>query len=299
MARVFVLLSMVVPAVCGPASAYYCNIAALSNKPTPPNPVTVSGWIVSTNPVQISDGSGTLTVVGLTDPFPLVYLPHDGSGTLTVAGLTPDVTNYVIVQGNCSNGVLTATTFPTIITYTITARAGPGGFIMPSGTMIVWSGASKFFTFQPNPHYAIDDVKVDGESKGAVFGNAYSFDKVSKNHTIDVSFRIITHTITASCGDNGWISPYGCVTVNDGADQWFSITPDDGYAIDEVLVGGQPKGPITASTTGFNFRNVTADRYDLCQLQEGLHDHCLRQQLPTMDRWKHQPEWRRDRGLRR
>src|SRR5207237_3110496 len=47
-----------------------------------------------------------------------------------------------------------------------------------------------------------------------------------------------SHTITASAGANGNISPSGSVTVNDGANQSFTMTPNPGYHVADVLVDG-------------------------------------------------------------
>ena len=72
------------------------------------------------------------------------------------------------------------------ITYTITAQAGQGGSISPE-SKTVSSGENVSFTITPNEGYVIADVLVDGESVGAV--SSYTFEKVSKAHTISASFR--------------------------------------------------------------------------------------------------------------
>lgn len=60
--------------------------------------------------------------------------------------------------------------------------------------------------------------------------------------------EISTWTITASAGPNGNISPAGPVTVNSGADQTFSITPNAGYHVADVVVDGVPVGPVASYT---------------------------------------------------
>lgn len=45
-------------------------------------------------------------------------------------------------------------------------------------------------------------------------------------------------TITASAGEGGTISPEGNVVVGKGADKTFTMTPNEGYEIDQVLVDG-------------------------------------------------------------
>ncbi|OGO14672.1 MAG: hypothetical protein A2Z02_02930 [Chloroflexi bacterium RBG_16_48_7] len=64
-----------------------------------------------------------------------------------------------------------------------------------------------------------------------------------------------THTITASAGAGGTISPSGAVSVNHGADQSFTINPNSGYSITGVWVDGSPVGAVTSYT----FTNVQAD----------------------------------------
>jgi hypothetical protein len=64
-----------------------------------------------------------------------------------------------------------------------------------------------------------------------------------------------TYTITASAGPNGSISPSGNVTVNQGSDKLFTITPETGYSIADVLVDGSSAGTVSSYT----FINVTED----------------------------------------
>lgn len=63
------------------------------------------------------------------------------------------------------------------------------------------------------------------------------------------------HTIRASAGVNGTISPAGWTSVGEGGEQTFTITPDAGYAVAKVLVDGRSVGAVSSYT----FRNVTQD----------------------------------------
>jgi hypothetical protein len=92
-------------------------------------------------------------------------------------------------------------------THTLTASAGAGGGISPSGAVSVADGASQAFAITPAACYAIADVLVDGGSVGAVAG--YTFTNVTVDHTIAASFTLKTFAITASAGANGSISPRG------------------------------------------------------------------------------------------
>ena len=70
--------------------------------------------------------------------------------------------------------------------YTIKATAGTGGAISPSGNVSVRGGRDQTFTITPDQGYAVSDVKIDGESIGAV--KSYTFENVRRTHTIEVIF---------------------------------------------------------------------------------------------------------------
>ena len=139
------------------------------------------------------------------------------------------------------------------VVYTITASAGAGGSIDPSGAMAVNCGTDQTFTIAPDACYQIADVLVDGSSVGAV--TSYTFTNVSATHTIAASFVPLTYTITATAGSGGSINPPGAVVVACGTDQTFTITPDACQQVVDVLVDGSSVGAVTSYT----FTNVTAN----------------------------------------
>ena len=67
---------------------------------------------------------------------------------------------------------------------------------------------------------------------------------------------IHTHTITASAGENGTISPNGAVVVNEGANQTFTFNPNNGYVIDKVKVDGTA---VSVTSNVYTITNITAD----------------------------------------
>lgn len=60
------------------------------------------------------------------------------------------------------------------------------------------------------------------------------------------------YTITATAGTDGSISPSGDVSVREGRDQTFAITPDKGYAVANVKIDGKSIGAVKSYT----FENV-------------------------------------------
>ena len=60
------------------------------------------------------------------------------------------------------------------------------------------------------------------------------------------------YTIKAAAGTGGSISPSGSVSVREGRDQTFTITPDKGYAVSNVKIDGKSIGAVKSYT----FENV-------------------------------------------
>ena len=60
------------------------------------------------------------------------------------------------------------------------------------------------------------------------------------------------YTIKATAGAGGSISPYGNVSVREGRDQTFTITPNKGYAVSNVKIDGKSIGAVKSYT----FENV-------------------------------------------
>jgi len=88
-------------------------------------------------------------------------------------------------------------------TYTITATAGTGGSISPSGSASVTAGNGQTYTITANSGYTISDVKVDGSSIGAA--STYTFSGVSSSHSISATFASAASLSagSATLGDGG------------------------------------------------------------------------------------------------
>ena len=150
----------------------------------------------------------------------------------------------------------------------IDASANNGGVISPEGRTNLTSGDSVTYSITPFSGYHISDVTVDGQSVGAV--DSYTFDNVTDNHTIAVTFARDsggnsgggsddsdpTYAIRASAGNGGSISPKGTVRVEKGDSKTYTITADKGYAIADVTVNGKSVGAVDSYT----FKNVTSDQ---------------------------------------
>ena len=75
-------------------------------------------------------------------------------------------------------------------TNAITASAGQGGTISPSGTVRVKEGNTQSFVIASNNGYAVASVLVDGINvTGQLVNGRYTFANVNEPHTIQASFQ--------------------------------------------------------------------------------------------------------------
>jgi len=208
--------------------------------------------LVEPNPQTIQQGSGYTELGATTDDGSLVQI--DDSAFVDAIGSYSVTYDSVDASGN--NAVQVVRTVNVVaLTHTITASAGADGSITPDGAVVTADGADRSFTITPDTNYHVLDVLVDDVSVGAVTN--YTFTNVVADHTIVASFEVNpdTFTITASANPNGTITPSGAVIVNSGDDQTFTIAPDSGYRIANVIVDDVSVGEVTSYT----FTDVMAD----------------------------------------
>jgi hypothetical protein len=199
--------------------------------------------------------SGTTTVnAGGSQAYSITPLSGYSIAGVTVDGTSVGaISSYTFssVGGNHTISASFAASAPS--SYSITASAGTGGSITPSGSATVAAGASASYSIAPAAGYAISGVTVDGTPVGAV--TSYTFTSVAANHTISASFAVKSYSITASAGTGGTISPSGTATVTPGGSATYTIAPVLGYTLSSVTVDGTSVGAVTSYT----FSNVTTN----------------------------------------
>jgi len=77
---------------------------------------------------------------------------------------------------------------PEIVSYTITATAETGGSVAPQGNVEVNQGDDITFTITSSAGYSVAEILVDGVATAIT--TSYTFEDVSSNHTLAVSFAI-------------------------------------------------------------------------------------------------------------
>ena len=156
-------------------------------------------------------------------------------------------------DGYSSKAPLLHVTFSAPLMHTITATAGNGGSISPSGGVAVVDGQNQSFTITADVGGSISDVVVDGVSQGAI--GSYTFTNVTTDHTI-VAYFILP---PGECRDIADIplttlvkaAPANIMFVLDdsGSMDWeFITTENDGLFLGEYYVFDNPGDNIYSDT---------------------------------------------------
>jgi len=174
--------------------------------------------------------------------------------TLVVDGVTlPVASSYTFTNITADHTI--SATFAPVAAFTITATAAPNGAISPAGAASVPPGSSQTYNITPDAGFQIANLVVDGVTLPAA--TTYTFINVTADHTISASFapQAANLTITAAAAPNGTISPVGAVSVPPGSSQTFTITPNVGFTVANLVVDGI----VLPGATSYTFTNVTAD----------------------------------------
>lgn len=154
---------------------------------------------------------------------------------------------------------------------TVTATAGKGGTVTPSGEVKVVAGSSIAFALDADEGFKLQSVMLDGEDASELLEEKIlPLEKVTEDHAIAATFDkrgqneenppeppATVHTVTARVeGGHGSVSPDGAVSVAEGADQTFYFRPDEGYAVGEVQVDG---ARVPESPSSWTLEGVCAD----------------------------------------
>ncbi|HOI16238.1 MAG TPA: hypothetical protein PK036_07820, partial [Geobacteraceae bacterium] len=172
-----------------------------------------------------------------------VQITGTPSGTMYVRSASnSDQFRFVLIDYNPVSGTKTVLATSTVVNgnTSITSRS----ITFPAGTYVI-----------PVDHRLLVEIQFKPNSNGnygRIYCNSSSY---PSSITVDETVTGVNHTITASSGGNGTITPSGAVTVPHHNDQSFSMTPDSGYGLSDVTVDGVSMGPVNP----YNFVNVTAD----------------------------------------
>ena len=229
------------------------------------------------SPTTYSDGTPLTSLKGYkiyTGTAAGSYAPGVDVGnanSYTATGLSDGTTYYFAVTAYDSTGnssgysnqvsyttPSTTSTTPQSSIYTVTASAGAGGTISPSGSTVLNSGGNQSYTVTPNTGYYVSSVNVDGTAVASnIAGGAaytYTFSNVTASHTISATFAVRAYRLVSTAGTGGSVTPADAWVQYQGS-QTITISPSSGYRVSDVKVDGTSVGGVTSYT----FSKLSAD----------------------------------------
>jgi len=156
----------------------------------------------------------------------LTVRSNPGYAVASVQGCGGTLVGTVYTTGPITAHCNVTASFAAVLT--VTAVAGTGGSITPSGAQVVSAGDSIRFTVMPQAGYQIASVAGCGGTRDQ---NEYTISAVTQSCTVTAAFTPILHAVTAAALSGGSISPAGMVNVAEGQVSSFTITPATGYRI--------------------------------------------------------------------
>ena len=221
-------------------------------------------WTAPTYAVTLHTNDGTINNgnvteytygVGATLPTDVTRTGYTFKGWYDNEGLTGDPVTAI---GNTETGNKEYWAKWEINQYTITydlaggtAEGNPNTYTIETGAFTLKNPTKSGYTFT-----GWSGTGLDGENNMTVTIHTGS----TGNRTYTAHWRYngsghsySYYTIKATAGAGGSISPSGNVSVREGRDQTFTITPDKGYAVANVKIDGKSIGAVKSYT----FENVS------------------------------------------
>gem|GEM_PF-1691659 len=183
----------------------------------------------------------------------VVQLTANPADNWNFTGWSGDLAGSANPESITMNSEKTVTANFSIVQHTITASAGVGGTISPSGEVKVNHGSNQSFNINPNTGYDIQDVKIDGVSEGAI--GSYTFSNVTSDHTIAATFKTKTYTVSVSSSPMEGGTVNGGGTYSHGAQVSCQATANTGYR----FVNWTEGGAVVSENSTYTF-NITASR---------------------------------------
>lgn len=145
----------------------------------------------------------------------------------------------------------------------ISSRAQADSLVITHGAWKLQEGKDYVTRFTTTDGVTQFDILFQGNYTGTV---TRSFRESTGGSSGGASGSSQTFTITAAASTGGSITPSGQVSVRRGQDLTFTIRPDDGFRLEDVLIDGTPIGAADA----YLFENV-AQNHTIAAVFTPLH----------------------------
>jgi hypothetical protein len=187
----------------------------------------------ATNGGSINPTGNVIVNQGSSQGFSITANSGFNISSVMVDGVNQGAINSFTFGNVQSNHTISAA-FSPVPSFTITASAGSGGSISPSGTITVSQGGNQTFTIAANAGFTISGVTVDGASQGTVA--SYTFNNVQANHSISASF--------SGTAGGAWVGTFDGFPGAAWSTAWGVATPPQSD-------NGAPPGARSINNWGF------------------------------------------------
>lgn len=179
--------------------------------------------------ISVSDGQATASLQSFSISVVASNADSDGDGVLDSEDAFPNdasesvdtdgdgIGNNADTDDDNDGSPDTEDAYPVDATrsgWTLVVSAGDGGYVLPSGQMLLDFGTSVSFTFAPRKGYLLEEVLVDDQPV-AVTGS-YTFVQDAANHSLEALFVPIPNGMSLLPDDNGIAGVQRADGGNDG-----------------------------------------------------------------------------------
>lgn len=128
-----------------------------------------------------------------------------------------------------------------IDTYIINAESDENGKIIPSGQIIKDYGSSQSLSFVPNEGYEVEKILVDGKEldEGAMqnaIRHGYLFDKIDKQHDIEVIYKLKTYSVEVVVTGDGRVNENKSLVLTHGESIKFTFVAFENNKLTKLIV---------------------------------------------------------------
>ena len=124
-----------------------------------------------------------------------------------------------------------------LIHYVIKTLCTEGGSVSASSYNVLY-GDDVTFTVTPSEGHEIESITLNGVDVTSSFINgSYTLKGVTADQELYATFKPMVYAVHISCGSHGLVTT-DSESVTHGQSVTFTITPDEGYMIEEVICNG-------------------------------------------------------------